>query len=219
MKVFIIGIGGGVGRRVAERLADAGDEPTGLVRRPEQAEDLASGGIQTVSGDLVAMSIDELAEAMRGCDAVVFSAGAGGRDTDAATTHVDGDGPAKVAAAAKLADISRFILVSVFPEAWRERRMDASFEHYMVEKKKAETQLVLTDLDWMILRPSALTNQPGTGRVDLGVAKVHVQITRDDVAATVVALLRTPALKRRILEVTGGGVPVGDAIAAVVDGL
>lgn len=219
MKVFIIGIGGGVGRRVAERLADAGDEPTGLVRRPEQAKDLASGGIQTVLGDLVSMSIEELAQALRGCDAVVFSAGAGGRDTDAATTQVDGDGPAKLAAAAKLAGISRFVLVSVFPEAWRERRMDASFEHYMVEKKKAETQLVLTDLDWVILRPSALTNQPGTGRVDLGVAKVHVQITRDDVAATVVALLRTPALSRRILEVTGGDVPVDDAVAAVVDGL
>ncbi|WP_164133937.1 NAD(P)H-binding protein, partial [Stenotrophomonas maltophilia] len=67
-----------------------------------------------------------LASAMRGCDAVVFSAGAGGRDSDAATTHVDGDGPAKVAAAAKLAGIRRFVLVSVFPEAWRERRMDAS---------------------------------------------------------------------------------------------
>ena len=43
MRVFIIGIAGGVGRRVAERLGEAGDEPTGLVRRPEQAQALASG--------------------------------------------------------------------------------------------------------------------------------------------------------------------------------
>ncbi|QZO00673.1 SDR family oxidoreductase [Chenggangzhangella methanolivorans] len=110
------------------------------------------------------MSIDVLAEAMRGADAVVFSAGAGGKESDEATTRVDGDGPEKLAAAAERAGVRRFLLVSVFPEAWRERRMDASFEHYMVEKKKAETQLVETGLDWVILRPSALTDEPGAGR-------------------------------------------------------
>ena len=66
MKVFIIGIAGGVGRRLAQQLAATGDQPIGLVRRPEQAEALASDGIQTVSGDLVAMSVEHLAAAMRG---------------------------------------------------------------------------------------------------------------------------------------------------------
>jgi uncharacterized protein YbjT (DUF2867 family) len=215
MKVFIIGIAGGVGRRVAALLAEAGDEPTGLVRRPEQAEALGAKGIRTAPGDLAALSVDQLAEAMRGCAAVVFSAGAGGKENDEATTRIDGDGPGKLAAAAKIAGVHRFILVSVFPEAWRERRMEASFEHYMVEKKKAETQLVLTDLDWLILRPSALTNEKGSGRVDLGLAKVHVEITRDDVAATIVRLLRTPELNRLILEVTGGGVTIDEAIEAL----
>ncbi|TIU86058.1 MAG: SDR family oxidoreductase, partial [Mesorhizobium sp.] len=88
---------------------------------------------------------------------------------------------------------------------------------YMVEKKKAETQLVLTDLDWLILRPSALTNEPGTGEVDLGLAKVHTAIPRDDVAATVIALLRAPALSRLILEVTGGTVAISVAIEALSD--
>lgn len=52
MKVFIIGIAGGVGRRVPEKLVREGDEPVGLVRRPEQAAALAAGGIRTVPGDL-----------------------------------------------------------------------------------------------------------------------------------------------------------------------
>jgi uncharacterized protein YbjT (DUF2867 family) len=215
MKVFIIGIAGGVGRRTAKQLADAGDKPLGLVRRVEQAEALSSDGIQTVVGDLTQMSVDDLAGALRGCDAVVFSAGAGGKESDAATTRIDGDGPGKLAAAAARAGVRRFVLVSVFPEAWRERRMNASFEHYMVEKKKAETQLVETDLDWVIVRPSALTNEPGRGRVDLGVAKVHTQIARDDVAATVVALLRAPDINRRILEATGGSVVIKDAVEAL----
>jgi uncharacterized protein YbjT (DUF2867 family) len=212
MKVFIIGIAGGIGRRVAEQLAEAGDEPIGLVRRPEQAEALALGGIQTVQGDLVSMSVDELAATMRGCNAIVFSAGAGGKESDEATTRVDGDGPGKLAAAAERAGVRRFVLVSVFPEAWRERRMDASFEHYMVEKK-AETQLLLTDLDWLIVRPSALTNEPGTGQVDLGLAKVHIEVARDDVATTIVELLRTPGLNRLILGLTGGGMAISEGIS------
>ncbi|MCB2426446.1 NAD(P)H-binding protein [Methylophaga pinxianii] len=215
MKVFIIGIAGGVGRRVAKQLARVGDQPGGLVRRPEQAKALASAGIRTVPGDLVAMSVGELAAVLRDYDAIVFSAGAGGKQGDAATTRVDGDGPGKLALASKRAGVRRFILVSVFPEAWRERRMNASFEHYMVQKKRAETQLVRTDLDWLIVRPSALTDAPGAGRVDLGLAKVHTEIARDDVAATIVELLRTPSLNRLILELTGGGVPICEAVGAM----
>jgi hypothetical protein len=64
----------------------------------------------------------------------------------------------------------------------------------------------------LIVRPSALTNEPGADRVDLGLAKVHVEITRDDVASTIVALLRSPDLSRLILEVTGGTVPITEAI-------
>ncbi len=85
----------------------------------------------------------------------------------------------------------------------------------MVAKKRAETQLVLTDLDWVILRPSALTNEPGTGQVDLGLAKVHEEIRRDDVAATVVEVLRQPDVNRIILEVTGGSIPIEEAVTAM----
>lgn len=161
MRVFIVGATGGVGYRIAQRLRASGLAVTAIVRRPEQAESLARQGITPIVADVVVDSIETLADGMQGSDVVLFTAGAGGRDGPEATTAVDGDGPAKVAAAAKIAGVSRFYLVSVFPEAWRERRMDDNFEHYMVEKKKAETQLVLTDLDWVILRPSALTNEPG----------------------------------------------------------
>ncbi|WOI11696.1 SDR family oxidoreductase [Thalassospira lucentensis] len=212
MKIFIIGVAGGVGLRIAEQLVKSGDAPLGLVRKPEQAEALAANDIQTTMGDLVAMSVNELAEKMLGFDAVIFSAGAGGKGGPEARTQVDGSGPGKVATAAKQAGIRRFILVSVFPEAWRERHMNESFEHYMVEKKRAETELVLTDLDWLIVRPSALTNEPGTGRVDLGLAKIHTQIARDDLATTITALLRTPDLNREIIEVTGGNVAIEAAI-------
>ncbi|SFH78378.1 NAD(P)H-binding protein [Albimonas pacifica] len=215
MKVFIIGIGGGVGLRLARRLVARGDQVDGLLRRAATRERLAAEGIAAAPGDLVAMSVPELAAAMRGADAIVFTAGAGGRGGPEATAQVDGEGPGKVAAAAELAGIRRFVLVSVFPEAWRERRMNEAFERYMVAKKLAETRLVLTDLDWIVLRPSALSDAPGVGTVDLGLAKVHDEIRRDDVAATIAELLRRPEVGRVILEVTGGATPIADAVAAM----
>lgn len=216
MKIFIIGITGGVGRLVARKLVAQGDQVGGLVRSASKSEELAREGISTTSGDIVTMSVEELASALRGSEAIVFTAGAGGRDGPNATDQVDGDGPAKLAAAANLAGVRRLLLISVFPEAWRERRMDADFEHYMVAKKRAETQLVLTDLDWLVLRPSALTNEPGTGRIDLGLAKIHNEITRDDVAATLVEALRQPEINRLILELTGGSTPIEEAVAAMM---
>ena len=215
MKVFIIGIGGGVGLRLAQQLLASGHQVDGLVRDPAKAEDLAGRGISTTPGDLVAMSIPELADALRGSDALVFSAGAGGKDGPDATRQVDGEGPAKLAAAAGMAGVRRFVLVSVFPEAWRERRMPEDFETYMVEKKNAETRLVLTDLDWVILRPSALTDAAGAGRVDLGLAKVHDEIARDDVATTIVEVLQEPGVSRLILEVTKGATPIREAVRAM----
>jgi uncharacterized protein YbjT (DUF2867 family) len=215
MKVFIVGIASGVGRHVARQLLALDHDVNGLVRRPAKADELAQCGISTTPGDLVAMSIEDLATALSGSDAIVFSAGAGGRDGPDATRQVDGEGPPKLAAAAKIAGVKRFVLVSVFPEAWRERHMPQDFETYMIQKKIAETKLVLTDLDWVVVRPSALTNDPGEGTVDLGLAKIHVEIAREDVATTVIEVLQEPDINHIILEVTGGITPIREALLAM----
>ena len=216
MKVFIVGATGGVGRRVAKHLLSKGHQVTATVRRSEQAKELTSAGIRTKTLGVAKDSIASFADVIRGSDLVLFTAGAGGRDTNDATTTVDGNGPGKIAAAMKIAGVNRFYLVSVFPEAWRERRMDDEFEHYMVEKKKAETQIVLTDLDWVILRPSALTDEAGVGSIDLGLAKVHEEVRREDVADTLIALMEKPKIARVILEVTGGSMPIQAAVAALL---
>lgn len=215
MKVFVVGIAGGVGRRVAARLVAQGVQVGGLVRRSAQVEDLAAEGISATLGDLATLSSAELAEFIRGHDAVVFTAGAGGEGGPETIDQIDGNGPGKFSKAAEIAGVSRIVLVSVFPEAWRERRMDEEFEHYMAAKKRAEVELVLTDRDWVIVRPSALSNDPGTGHVDLGLAKFHEEITRDDVAETVVEVLRQPGVTRIILEVTAGSTLIADAVSAM----
>jgi len=121
MEVFIVGIGARVSLRTARKLVDDGDQATGLVRRLARCEMLVRLGIPTILGDLVVMSIPELAVALPGCNAIVFAAGAGSLDRPATRTLIDGDGPGKLAAAATIVNVRRFVLVSVLPEAWRER--------------------------------------------------------------------------------------------------
>lgn len=162
------------------------------------------------------MNIDpqRLAEAMRGSDAIVFTAGAGGAGSEM-TEAIDGNGVTKSIAAAKLAGIKRFLLVSVFPEAWRERHMDEGFEHYIMVKKRADIELSQSGLDWIILRPSALKDNAGAGTINLGVAQIHTEVSRDDVAVTLATLLHTPAVSRKILELTEGNVPIPEAVNAM----
>ena len=75
-----------------------------------------------------------------GHDAVVFSAGAHGTGMDK-TTAIDGRGLEKAADAAALVGVTRFVLVSVFPEAGRDRERSEGFEHYMRVKKAADVYL------------------------------------------------------------------------------
>jgi uncharacterized protein YbjT (DUF2867 family) len=184
-------------------------------RDPAQAETVLATGATPVPGDLIADSVDELAARMAGHDAVVFSAGAHGTGMDK-TTAIDGRGLEKAAAAAAQAGVSRFVLVSVFPEAGRDRDTTEGFEHYMRVKKTADVYLTRTNLDWIIVRPGTLLDEPGTGRVTAGLAVEYGAVRRDDVAAFIAAALREPALRRVIVEITAGEIPVADAVAALV---
>ncbi|WP_306362883.1 NAD(P)-binding oxidoreductase [Nocardia sp. CC227C] len=215
MKVFQIGAAGGVGRRLARLLTDRGDEVSGMYRNPDQVETVRESGATPVPGDLIHDSVDELAEKMAGHDAVVFSAGAHGTGMDQ-TTAIDGKGLEKAADAAARAGVSRFVLVSVFPEAGRDRETTAGFEHYMRTKKIADAYLTRTELNWLIVRPGTLIDYPGTGRVTAGLAIEYGSVRRDDVAAFLAAVLHEPRLERTLIELTGGQTPVDEAVARLV---
>ncbi|MEC3917801.1 NAD(P)H-binding protein [Nocardia sp. CDC160] len=211
MKVFQIGAAGGVGRPLASLLTARGDQVTGMHRNPAQADAIAATGATPIPGDLIADTVDELAAKFRGHDAIVFSAGAHGTGIDQ-TTLIDGKGLEKSAAAARQAGVSRFLLVSVFPDAGRDRETSPGFEHYMRVKKSADVHLVNTDLDWLIVRPGTLRDEPGNGSVTAGLAIEYGDVHRDNVAAFLAAALHRPQLNRMIIELTDGPTPVEEAV-------
>ena len=211
MRVAIIGANGKVGSKLGRILAERGDEPVGFIRNAEQAEQLEAQGIRTVLADLIGTDTAEFAQLLKTCDAVVFTAGAGGAGEEL-TTAIDGQGLVKIAKASELAGVRRFLLVSAFPDAGRGKDTPASFEHYMKIKRQSEVDLVKTALDWTILRPGTLTDQAGTGKVNLGYTLMYDTISREDVAGTLAELLNYPETAGQILEVVKGEEPIETAV-------
>ena len=216
-RVFLIGATGGVGQHVLRLLRDRDSSVTGMHRTPSQATVIEATGATAVRGDLVDDPVQALAAAMAGHDAVVFTAGAGG-DADRVTA-VDERGAVKAADAAALAGVRRFVLVSVFPDAWRgEQSPGPGFERYMAAKRTADVHLAGTDLDWLIIRPGTLTDDPGTGRVEAAVAVTYGDVPRADVAAVIAHAVFDPSVNRLAVEVTAGPQTVQGALSRLRSG-
>ncbi|KAA8697575.1 SDR family oxidoreductase [Pseudomonas caricapapayae] len=210
-KVFVIGAAGKVGQRLVKNLADSGHEVIALHRKEEQSAALEATGALPLLGNLTELDAPRLAGSMAGSDVVVFTAGAGGAGIEL-TNAIDGKGLETAVAAAELAGVRRFLLVSAFPEAARGTDTSAGFENYMRVKKQADVYLASSALDWVILRPGTLIDTPGKGEISAGLAIAYGDIPRDDVAAVLAALVDRPEISRQIIELTQGATPVDMAL-------
>lgn len=213
--IFIIGAAGNIGRRLSKTLADKGHAVRALYRKPEQEQTLRQAGAEPVSGNLTELDATTLAAYMKGSDVVVFTAGAGGKGGPEMTNAVDGEGLKTAVAAATQAGVSRFLLVSAFPEAGRGKTISDTFENYMRVKKEADVALAQSELDWVILRPGTLVDDSGTGLIQAGPAIPYGDIPRDDVAATLAEIIEQPDVSRVIIELTAGDVPVRQAVEKI----
>ncbi len=225
-RILLIGATGGVGRRLAPLLIEAGHQVTGLHRKPEQASELRAAGLAPVQGDLMQITPDALTLLAGGHDVIVFCAGAAGSGAER-TTQIDGKGPAMAIAAAQANGISRFYLVSAFPDAGRDRQPSDGFEHYMRMKKQADADLAASGLDYVILRPGTLLDadadadadegkgEDAAGGVALGHALGYGSVKRRNVAAVLAALIARPEIRREVIELTDGDTPVPQAVGAL----
>jgi uncharacterized protein YbjT (DUF2867 family) len=214
MKIVVIGATGGVGQRLVPLLVEAGHEVHGLHRKPEQARGLQRAGATPRAGDLMEMAPGDFSALVAGADAVVFSAGAGGAGIEQAT-KIDGDGAEKVVRAMEREGVSRLVLVSVFPEAGRDREGSETFEHYMACKKRADVAVAASSLDWVLVRPGTLEDGDGDGRVRAGRVVPYGTVARGNVARTIAGVLDRPWITREAIELTDGDVPLGEALDAL----
>ena len=217
MRIVIAGGHGQVALRLERLLRARGDEAAGIIRKPEQGDDLLAAGAEPVVCDLESASVAEVARHLEGADAAVFAAGAGPGSGEDRKDTVDRAACALLADAAEAAGVRRFIVVSAMG-ADREppEGADSVFAAYLRAKGAADADVRRrTGLDSTILRPGRLTDAPGAGTVALAASTGRGAVPRDDVAAMIAALLHEPRTARRTFELISGDVPVDDAVANI----
>jgi uncharacterized protein YbjT (DUF2867 family) len=212
MEVLVVGGHGKVGLRLLRLLVAAGHRGRGVIRNPEHAGDLEAVGAEPVVLDV---EREEIAPAAAGADAVVFAAGAGPGSGAARKRTVDLGGALKLIDAAKANDVRRYVMVSAIgasdPPAGSE-----GMAPYLQAKADADRALAASELDYTIVRPGSLSDEPGTGRISVAERLGRRgSIPRDDVAATLLAVLESPATVGRAFELLSGDQEIAQALAAL----
>ncbi|THH35587.1 SDR family oxidoreductase [Neolewinella litorea] len=211
--VLIVGAHGQVGQLLTDKLNEAPDfTPVALIRKEEQRELFAEKGVEARVASLED-SVASLSANMQGIDAVVFSAGSGGSTGSDKTLTIDLDGAVKCMEAAQRAGIRRFVMLSALHTDDRNRWTDAEgMKPYYVAKHYADRVLKGTGLDYTIVRPGALKNEEGTGRINTENPDETKSVPRDDVAQVILEVLQQDSTIGQIITFNRGDTPIEEAL-------
>jgi uncharacterized protein YbjT (DUF2867 family) len=211
VNVVIVGGHGKIGLRLEKLLAERGDSPRGIIRKTEQAADLEEIGAEPIVLDIE--NVDDISDALAGADAVVFAAGAGPGSGPARKRTVDYGGAVKLVQGALAQDIRRYVIVSSIgsnhPESWSDQ-----MRPYQEAKAEADKAVRESGLDYTIIRPGGLTDDPGTGNVVVGELD-YGQVTRDDVAAVIAECLVADNTIGKEFDLLNDGTPIPEALGSL----
>lgn len=215
-RITIAGGHGQVALLLSQQLAGRGDEVVGLIRDTAQSADVRAHGATPAVLDLEETTTEDLATAIAGSDAVVFAAGAGSGSGAARKETVDYGAAVKLVAAAERADVDRYLMISAMgtddpPDD------DGVFSAYLRAKARADRRLAASDLDWTIVRPGRLTDDPPTGHVEVGRHVPRGEVPRADVAAVLAASIANDDTVGRVFELVTGAHPIDEALHTLDD--
>lgn len=211
LKVLVVGANGQIGKQLVKLLKESDEySVTAFVRTEQQAKEFEGLGVEAILGNLEG-TVAELEKALKGCDAVVFTAGSGGNTGYDKTLLIDLDGAVKVMEAAENAGTKRFIMVSAF-QAHNRQNWSEQIKPYYVAKHYADRILVQSKLTYTIIRPGGLLNEPGTGRVTIAENLERGSIPREDVAKTILAVINEESTFNKSFDLVSGEMPIIEAV-------
>lgn len=219
--ILIIGGHGKVGLLAAPKLVKDGFEVTSLIRNPDQTAEIESLGASALVKDVTALTPAQWDDVLAGFDVVVWTAGNGGRAGQDVTYAVDRDAAlAVIDSLERLRDSGdagttpRYINVSYAGARNHTVPESDDFFAYADSKKTVDDRLVATEgLDYVILGPAALTEEPAGGfapvTAELDRADSHT--ARELVADAVVEFAgRDTVSGQRTVEFVDGERPVSE---------
>jgi uncharacterized protein YbjT (DUF2867 family) len=209
MNIFVVGGHGQIALRFELLAAEAGHRVRALARNPDHSGDIEKNGAEPIISDLES---DDITSLVKGSDVVVFAAGAGPGSGPERKKTVDLGGALKLIEAAEANGIARYLMVSAMgagsPSSW-----SGQMRPYYEAKAGADEALASSGLDYTIVRPGSLTNDPGTGLVDVAPKlERRGKVPRDDVAATLLASLDADNTIRKSFDILAGETPIPEAL-------
>ena len=212
MKITIVGASGQIARLLHPLLIQNRHQVRGLIRKEEQAAELKKAGVEPVITDIE--HVDDLSDAVGNADAVLFAAGAGpGSGADRKWT-VDRDGAIKLIDAAKKNGINRYVMISAM--GLETPRGNEVFQVYQKAKAEADDALRNSGLDYTIVKPGRLTNEPGTGKVKAAINLDRGEIPRADVAAVLAEIFEMPETSGLEFDLLSGDEGIRNALMTLI---
>src|SRR4051794_8888605 len=212
MRIVLAGGHGKIALLTEQLLTRGGHQAVGLIRSAGQAADLAAAGAEPVVLDLEHTDVAAVAAVLAGADAVVFAAGGGPNSGAARKLTMDRDGAVLLADAAEQAGVRRYLMVSALAADTFDPDSEEVFQIYLRAKSEADADLRRRDLDWTIVRPGGLLDDPPTGRVKVAASTGAGSVPRADVAAVLVELLVHDLGLRSQFELVSGSIPIPEAL-------
>jgi uncharacterized protein YbjT (DUF2867 family) len=207
-KVLVAGASGRTGREILRELDERSVSVRAMTRSADNHESLvAHGADEVVVGDL--LNPEDARSAIDGCDAVLFAAGSSlTTGLTRPSRVVDGDGVLNLIEAAVDEGVGTFVLQSSIGVGDSRQGMPLWARLVVLrwavrEKARAEQALLESGLDYVIVRPGWMNDDPATGDVLVaeGSKKMTGSIPRADVARLMVASLFAPDVINRTFEV------------------
>lgn len=205
--ILVAGAHGTTGQKIVRILKESKDyEPIAMVREENQVKFFESQNIQTVMANLE----DDLSQAVKNIDKVIFAAGSGGKKV----VEVDQEGAKRLIDASKKAGIKKFVMLSSIGAGHPEKA--DKLKDYLKAKHNADEHLQDSGLDYTIVRPGTLNNDQGSGKIKLAKELESVgEIPREDVAQTLVTSLHDTTAHNGIFEMVSGDVPIDKALESI----
>jgi len=214
-RIAIVGGHGKIALSLAELLTSRGHHVHSLVRNPDHEAAVSAAGAMPVIADIEELSAEELAEIFTGHDAVVFSAGAGGGNPER-TYAVDRDAAIRTMDAAAHAGVERFVMVSYrgagFDHGVPE---DNSFFAYAQAKAAADEHLRTGPLKYTIVGPGSLSDDPASGKIDIGDAATAEHASRGNVARVLLEVIDSDNTVGHTIEFMDGSTTIEEAVATI----
>ena len=203
-KVLVAGATGTTGNIIVNLLTRSENyEPVAMVRGEDQLAAFREKGIKAILGDLS----EDVSHVTRDMDKVIFAAGSKGNDVEG----IDKKGAMKLIDASVKDQITKFVMLSSM--GTKDPSAHPELEDYLKAKKNADEYLIKSELPYSIIRPGALNNDSGKGKIALDAyLERKGEISREDVAKTLFTALDDHLALRSAFEILEGDQPIAEAL-------